>query len=89
MSQQKKVETFSAGCSLCTETVERVRRLAGPSCTVSVLDMRQESIARLAKAMGIRTLPAVVIDGTLAACCQGQGPNEATLRAAGLGQPPA
>jgi hypothetical protein len=40
-----------------------------------------------AKSLGIRSVPAVVIDGTLAACCAGRGPDEATLRAAGLGQP--
>jgi hypothetical protein len=40
-----------------------------------------------AKSLGIHSVPAVVIDGTLAACCAGRGPDEATLRAAGLGQP--
>ena len=89
MSQQRVVEVFSAGCTLCKDTVDRVRRLACPSCTVSVLDMREEEVARRAKALGIRSLPAVVIDGTLAACCHGQGPDETTLRAAGLGQPAA
>jgi hypothetical protein len=34
-----------------------------------------------------RSVPAVVIDGKLADCCTGRGPDEATLRAAGLGQP--
>jgi hypothetical protein len=36
--------------------------------------------------LGIRTVPAVVINGTLAACCTDSGPDEATLRVAGLGQ---
>lgn len=31
-------------------------------------------------------LPAVVIEGALADCCAGRGPDERTLRAAGLGQ---
>ena len=35
----------------------------------------------------IRSVPAVVIDGKLADCCAGRGPDEATLRQAGLGQP--
>jgi hypothetical protein len=29
----------------------------------------------------------VVIDGKLADCCSGRGPDEVTLKAAGLGQP--
>ena len=33
------------------------------------------------------TVPAVVIDGKLADCCAGRGPEEASLRAAGLGRP--
>jgi glutaredoxin 3 len=30
----------------------------------------------------VRSVPAVVVDGALAGCCAGRGPNEATLRAA-------
>jgi predicted DsbA family dithiol-disulfide isomerase len=48
--------------------------------------MNRAEVALRAKALGVRSVPAVVIDGKLAACCQGQGPDEATLRAAGLGQ---
>lgn len=43
-------------------------------------------LATRAKGLGIRAVPAVVIDGKLADCCTGRGPEEATLRAAGLGQ---
>ncbi|MCI0621793.1 MAG: thioredoxin family protein, partial [Acidobacteria bacterium] len=40
-----------------------------------------------AKGLGIRSVPAVVIDGKLADCCTGRGPDEAALRSAGIGQP--
>jgi hypothetical protein len=83
----RTVEVFSAGCGVCTATIEMVQRVACPSCEVTVLDMRQPAVARRAKDMGIRSVPAVVIDGTLADCCTGRGVDEATLRAAGLGQP--
>jgi hypothetical protein len=63
-----------------------VRRVACPSCEVSVLDMRDPAVARRAKELGIRSEPAVVINGMRAACCTGRGVDEATLRAAGLGQ---
>jgi hypothetical protein len=36
--------------------------------------------------LGIRSVPAVVINGKLADCCAGRGPEEAVLRAAGVGQ---
>jgi hypothetical protein len=52
-----------------------------------VLDMHDPQAAGRAKGLGIRSVPAVVIDGKLADCCTGRGPDEATLRAAGLAQP--
>jgi glutaredoxin len=86
MADKRKVEVFSAGCSACQETVELVERLACPSCEVTVLDMKKEEVAKRAKSLGIRSVPAVVINGKLADCCTGRGPDEATLKAAGLGQ---
>lgn len=83
----RKVEVFSAGCSVCEETVTLVRRTSCPSCDVTVLDMADPKVAARAKSLGIRTVPAVVIDGRLASCCAGRGPNEEQLRAAGVGQP--
>jgi glutaredoxin 3 len=83
----RTVEVFSAGCAVCTDTIEMVQRVACPSCEVSVLDMRDPAVARRAKELGIHSVPAVVINGTLAQCCTGRGVDEATLRAAGLGQP--
>jgi len=54
---------------------------------VIVHDMRNDEVAKRAKGLGIRSVPAVVIDGKLAACCAGRGVDEAVLRAAGLGRP--
>lgn len=87
MSAKRKVEIFSAGCPCCDETIQTVRQIACPSCDVEVLDMRQDDVAQRAKQLGVRSVPAVVIDGKLADCCAGRGVDEATLRAAGLGVP--
>jgi hypothetical protein len=86
MANKRKVEVFSAGCPACQETVTLVNSIACPSCEVSVLDMHDPKVAIRAKGLGIRSVPAAVIDGKLADCCKGRGPEEATLRAAGLGQ---
>ena len=86
MTAKRKIEVFSAGCPVCEETVKLVNRTACPSCEVSVLDMNQPKVAERAKTLGVRSVPAVALDGKLADCCAGGGPNEATLRAAGLGQ---
>lgn len=86
MANQRKVEVFSAGCGVCEETVSLVKRIACDSCDVSVLDMRDDQVAERAKRLGVRTVPAVVVDGELAACCEDAGPTESALCAAGIGQ---
>jgi glutaredoxin 3 len=87
MADKRKIEVFSAGCSVCQETIEMVKRNACQSCELTVLDMNDSNVADRAKQLGIHSVPAVVIDGKLADCCTGRGPDEATLQAAGLGQP--
>ena len=87
MNVKRKIEIFSAGCPTCEDTVQLVNRVACSSCEVAVLDMNDSNVAERAKEIGIRSVPAVVIDGKLADCCSGRGPEEAMLRAAGLGQP--
>ena len=87
MNPKRRIEVFSAGCPACEEVIALINRLACPSCDVQVLDMRRTEVASKAKAYGIQTVPAVVIDGKLASCCAGRGPEESALRAAGLGQP--
>ncbi|EIU7200196.1 hypothetical protein DZA07_06775 [Pseudomonas aeruginosa] len=87
MTTKRKVEVFSAGCPACTDVETLVKSLACPSCEVDMLDMRDIAVAQRAKTLGVRSVPAVAIDGRLADCCAGRGIDEASLRAAGLGQP--
>ena len=86
MATKRKVEIFSAGCPACTDAIALVQKIACPSCEVIVLDMNDAKVASKAKSFGVRSVPAVMIDGKLADCCTGRGPDEATLRTAGLGQ---
>lgn len=87
MKTKRKVDIFSAGCPLCCDAVELVRRIGCPSCDVQVLDMKDPAVAARAKELGIRSVPAVLVDGRLADCCAGGGPEEETLRTAGVGTP--
>ena len=87
MAATRTIEIFSAGCGTCDETVAQVRDAACPSCTVVVRPMSDPEVARRAKGYGIRSLPAVVIDGALAECCAKRGVDVDALRAAGLGKP--
>jgi len=87
MDSKRKVEIFSAGCGCCEETIDLVKSIACSSCDITVLDMNRPEIAERAKSLGVRSVPAVVINGELAGCCAGRGPDEQTLRSAGLGVP--
>jgi glutaredoxin 3 len=87
MNATRTIEIFSAGCPACEDTIALINRVACSSCEVTVLDMHTPEVASRAKRIGIRAVPAVVINGQLAECCAGRGPDEQTLRTAGLGQP--
>ena len=82
MPTKKKIEVFTAGCSMCKETIELVTRIAGSPHEVVIHDMHQAEVASKAKHFGVRSVPAVVIDGKLAGCCAGRGPEEHVLRSA-------
>lgn len=86
MATKRKVEVFSAGCATCQEAIEIVKQATCPSCEVNVLDMKDIQVAKRAKNLGIRSVPAVVIDGKLASCCVGRGVDLQVLRSAGLGK---
>lgn len=87
MTTTRKIEVFSAGCALCDDTVALINKMACPSCAVEILDVHKPDVAKKAKRYGVRSIPAVAVNGKLADCCAGRGPDEATLRAAGIGQP--
>ena len=86
MDNKRKVEIFSAGCPACQDTIDLVYKIACASCDVTVLDMNEPAVAERAKGLGIHRVPAVVVNGKLAECCNVAAPTEEGLRAAGIGQ---
>ena len=87
MNEKRRIEIYSAGCSICNDVIDQVREAACKSCDIVIRDMMLPEVQRNAAGLGILSLPAVVIDGTLANCCSGQGVDVEVLRQAGLGQP--
>jgi hypothetical protein len=81
MNAKRKIEIYSAGCPVCQETIKMVQNMACTDCEVSILDMNDPAVANRAKGLGVRSVPSVAIDGKLADCCAGRGPDEATLKA--------
>lgn len=86
MSAKRKVEIFSAGCACCEDTISKIQAIACPDCEITVLDMSKTEVTQRARDLGVKSVPAVAIDGKLASCCTGRGPDEAVLRREGLGQ---
>ncbi|MFA5937772.1 MAG: thioredoxin family protein [Sinimarinibacterium sp.] len=87
MTSKRKIEVFSAGCPACEDTIKLVHDIACESCDITVLDMHDAAVAARARKLGVRSVPAVAINGQLAGCCAARGPDAATLRDAGLGRP--
>lgn len=87
MADQRTVEIFTAGCPLCEDVVELVEGIACDSCDVRVLSLQDDGGERRAREVGVESVPAVAVNGSLAPCCQGRGVNEDDLRAAGIGEP--
>ncbi len=85
MAGKRKVEIFSAGCGLCKDTIELVNEIACSNCEVIILDMNDADTVTRANDLGVKSVPAVAVNGVLAACCTGRGVNVDTLRAAGVG----
>jgi hypothetical protein len=84
--KKRKIEIFSADCPVCQGAIRQIKDAACPSCEIHVLDMKRPDVQRKAAALGVKTVPAVAVDGELADCCAGRGIDLDVLRAAGLGQ---
>ncbi len=82
---KRQVEVFTAGCPVCDPAVQLVQELACPDCKVTVHDLRESGVEK-AREYGITRVPTVVVDGTIAACCQDGGVDRRQLQAAGIGQ---
>ena len=62
MTAKRKIEVFSAGCPVCKDAIEMVKRNACESCEVDVLDMNDPAVASRAKNLGIHSIPAIAIE---------------------------
>jgi glutaredoxin len=89
MATKRTIEVFSAGCPCCDEAVRIVQGIASTKDHLRIYDMHSDPAAQaMAAQYGIKRVPAVVVDGRLADCCEvGAGVDLATLRSLGIGQP--
>lgn len=90
MENKRVIEVFTAGCSVCQPTVDMVKGMACASCEVIVYDLSKpcdtkECLDKV-KQYGIKSLPAVAVNGVLLECCQNKGVSVDQLTKAGLGE---
>ena len=84
---KRKIEIFTAGCPVCDEQVEIIKKEACPDCeiVVSNINTDKEALGK-SRSYKIRSVPSVVIDGVLAGCCSSSGINIEELKSLGLGK---
>lgn len=74
---RKRVEIFTAGCTLCNPVVELIRSNSSENCDVMVYDLIKQCDSKecLSKVVeyGVKSIPAIVVDGKLLDSCQNSG----------------
>jgi len=63
MATKQRIEVFSAGCPACANAVEMIEKIACDPCEITVQDMNDPSVADRARQLGVRQVPAVIVDG--------------------------
>lgn len=66
MAGERTIEVFTAGCSICDDTLQLVKD-AVSSCGCEVIERRcpPEQMCHEGKVYGVRAMPTVVVDGTI------------------------
>jgi glutaredoxin 3 len=66
MGEKRKIEVFTAGCSLCDDTLRLVKH-AVSSCGCEVIEQRcpPQRMCEEGETYGVRAMPTVVVDGAI------------------------
>ena len=83
----RTVEIFSAGCGLCTDIIDKVKEFACYDCVVIVRDTHDSATIERTKHLGIKSLPALYVDGHYVPPHPEEGYTEDIFIAAGLKTP--
>lgn len=88
-ANKRQIEVFTSGCPVCEPVVDMVKSLACDNCQVTVYNLVEQCDSKECSTKvgqyGIKTLPAVAVDGKLLSCCQIGGISKEALREAGIG----
>ena len=84
MKEKTIIEVFSAGCSLCQDTIKAMKEKYAEDSEVRELNMHDEDVVERAKEIGITSVPSIVINGKIADCCSGRGIKPGSLPTANV-----
>lgn len=62
----KRIEIFTAGCPLCKDTLELIKKEACSECEIIERKCSGDECCPPAKDYGIKAVPTVVVDGKVA-----------------------
>jgi len=86
---KRLVEVFSSGCYVCDGVVQQVKDLACSNCEVIVYDLNKKcdtnACETKAQAYGVKSVPAVAVNGKLVDCCNNNGVSIDALKKTGIG----
>jgi len=57
------IDVFSAGCYLCENAVQMVKKVIGPQCSLRIYDLTKGEGIEEAKKYGVRAVPTIVGNG--------------------------
>ncbi len=81
-----KVEVFTAGCKFCNNVETQVKEVVAGNHELVIYNLGNtdtyDEYSKKAEAYGIKTLPAVVVDGSLLSSCKQNGFRKEQLVAA-------
>ncbi len=88
--EKRKIEIFTAGCSVCEDAVKKVNAASCPNCEVVIYNINKgcktDECRKKAEEYGITRLPAIVANGQLLDCCRQDAVKTDELEAAGIGR---
>lgn len=73
----KKIEVFTAGCEFCDSAVSLVNDNAKKDDAVIIYNLndnnKKKDYQKVADSYGVKSIPAIVVNGNLLDCCKSNG----------------
>jgi len=86
---KKQIEIFTAGCPVCEPVVQLVKETVCENCEITIYNLSEQCESKICVARmeeyGVKSLPAIAVDGKLLSCCKNVEITKDDLIYAGIG----